>query len=281
MTIREAIEAISNAAMELYGEREAQQIGRIMVMELGHYTPTQIILSRDEECQIEEFSTILEEVKKGRPMQYIIGTTEFCDLQFKVQEGVLIPRPETEELVRWITEAHQNQSPRIADIGTGSGAIAVSLSKLLPQSEVWAVDISPDALAQAKENNRINNTNVNFVEGDALQGVERFLPPKSYDIIVSNPPYIPQSEVEAMRKNVVDFEPHLALFVEDSDPLIFYRVIAISSAKLLTNCGKLYFEIHEDYAKETVSMLQSLGYQGVECRHDINEKPRMICAQRP
>ncbi|MFR9594218.1 MAG: peptide chain release factor N(5)-glutamine methyltransferase, partial [Rikenellaceae bacterium] len=210
---------------------------------------------------------------------YIIGETEFCDMIFKVQEGVLIPRPETEELVRWVAGEHRGKSPRIADIGTGSGVIAVSLSKLLPSSEVWAVDISPEALAQAGANGALNGVDVNFVEGDALQGVEHFLPEQKYDIIISNPPYIPQSEGESMRKNVMDFEPHLALFVDDCDPLIFYRAIAPSSTKLLTNCGKLYFEIHEDFAHDMVAMLQSIGYQRVECRHDINDKPRMICAQ--
>ncbi len=279
MTIREAIEAIAHAATEIYGEREAAHIGRIMVMELGHYTPTQIVLCRDEECHIEGFSAILDDLRRGRPMQYIVGEEEFCNLTFKVKEGVLIPRPETEELVRWIAQEHHGKSLRIADIGTGSGAIAISLSRLLPNSEVWGVDISPEALAQAAVNNALNGASAKFVEGDALRGIENFLPPQRYDVVVSNPPYIPQSEGAAMRKNVIDFEPHLALFVDDKDPLIFYRTIAISAAKLLTNCGQLYFEIHEDFAQDMISMLQSLGYQRVECREDINQKPRMICAQ--
>ncbi|MFI3282162.1 MAG: peptide chain release factor N(5)-glutamine methyltransferase [Rikenellaceae bacterium] len=281
MTIREVIDAISQAAMEVYGEAEAKQIGRIMVMELGHYTPTQLVIWRDEECRIDNIEEIIAEVKSSRPIQYIVGSTEFCSLEFKVAEGVLIPRPETEELVWWIVEDHKSLTPRIVDVGSGSGAIAVSLAKNLLCSEVWSVDISSEALVQARTNGELNGVNVNFVEGDALLGVERYLPDVGFDIVVSNPPYIPRSEGESMRQNVMDFEPHVALFVDDAEPLIFYRKISESAQKLLTNGGKLYFEIHENFAPQMVEMLESMGYINIICREDINQKPRMICAQKP
>lgn len=273
---------IRDAAIDIYGEREAFQIGRIMIMELGGYSSTQLVVNIDDECTIENLDWVAEQVASARPLQYIVGETEFCDLKFKVSEGVLIPRPETEELVMLIARGCKvySHSLNIVDIGTGSGAIAVSLAKLIEGSEVWGVDISDDALAQARINGELNGVNVHFTKGDALRGVENYLPDVKFDVVVSNPPYIPRSEGGAMRRNVMEYEPHLALFVEDGDPLIFYREIAKSALKILTNCGKLYFEIHEGFASEMVDMLQQLGFRDVVCHEDINQKPRMICAQR-
>ncbi|MFR9603195.1 MAG: peptide chain release factor N(5)-glutamine methyltransferase [Rikenellaceae bacterium] len=282
MTIREAIGRIAAAATPIYGEHEAKQIGRIAIMELGHYTPTQIVLERESECRVENIDKVVEEISTGRPLQYIIGETEFCSLRFKVQEGVLIPRPETEELVMWIAqEWGGGKAPQILDVGTGSGAIAVSLASMVEGSQVWAVDISEDALSQARANSVLNDTNVRFVQGDALAGIERLFEAKGerFDIVVSNPPYIPRSESREMRDNVVGFEPHMALFVDEEDPLIFYRRIAQGAQKLLRQGGKLYFEIHENFAPQMVEMLREMGYEDVVCRNDINEKPRMICAQ--
>ncbi len=280
MTIRETIDLIACAAETLYGECEARQIGRFMVMELGHYTPTQLVLGIDDECCIENLDSILEQVRSGRPMQYIVGQTEFCGLIFKVQEGVLIPRPETEELVMWIVEDWGGTKPKILDVGSGSGAITVSLAKLIEGSQVWGVDISEEALAQAQTNSTLNEVEVKFAKGDALRGVEATLPDRLFDIVVSNPPYIPRPEGDAMRRNVMEFEPHIALFVDESDPLIFYRKIAESGRKILKSGGKLYFEIHENFATQTIEMLQDMGYTNVVCRDDINQKPRMICAQQ-
>ncbi len=280
MTIRETIATISQCAKEVYGEREAAHIGRIMVMELGGYSSTQIIINGDQECTIENLDNILEQIRTSRPIQYIIGETEFCSLPFKVAEGVLIPRPETEELVMWIVESNTIDSPQILDIGTGSGAIAISLSKLLPKSSVRGVDISPEALRQAQINNKLNEADVLFSLSDALRGVEHTLPDFRADIIVSNPPYIPRSESGDMRSNVTDFEPHLALFVTDEDPLIFYRSIAQSGVKILNRRGLLFFEIHENFGEEMVDMLSEMGYTNITLRNDINQKPRMICAQR-
>ncbi len=289
MTIRQAINAISEVATNIYGEHEARQIGRILVMELGRYTPTQLVVGMDEECRIDNLDWVMEQVASARPVQYIVGETEFCGLTFKVSEGVLIPRPETEELVMWIVEEHRSPknsivdmgiSPLIVDVGCGSGAIAVSLAKLIEGSRVWGVDISVEALGQSRANAGLNGVKVEFVEGDALKGVENFLTDQKFDVVVSNPPYIPRGEGDEMRRNVMEYEPHIALFVEDCDPLIFYREIAKSAQKLLTNCGKLYFEIHESFEIQTIEMLEGLGYRNIVCRKDINQKPRMICAQR-
>ncbi len=281
MTIREVLERVTGAAVEIYGEHEARQIARIVVMEIGGYTSTQLIIDAHEKCNIENLDSIIIQIKAGRPVQYIVGETEFCSVVLNVAEGVLIPRPETEELVMWIEESYRGTSPKIVDVGTGSGAIAVALSKELPMSRVWGVDISHDALRQAQANNERNSTQVEFLWGDALQGVEHiFDEGMQVDVVVSNPPYIPRSEGADMRCNVMDYEPHLALFVEDDDPLIFYRQIAYSALKMLTHGGRLYYEIHENFAAEMVEVLQNMGYRSVECREDINQKPRMVCAQK-
>lgn len=203
-------------------------------------------------------------------------------MRFTVREGVLIPRPESEELIRWITEDESNERGEILDIGTGSGALAIALSRSLPHHQTTAIEISDKAIEIARENiERLSPNRVTIIKGDALRGVENFTPEgKRYDVIVSNPPYIPQNEEAEMRINVTRYEPHLALFVPDDDPLLFYRTIARSAKQLLKKEGKLYFEIHENFATQTKEMLRGEGYKKVEIRLDINDKARMICAQR-
>ncbi len=280
MTIREVIGCVTRAAVEIYGEREAHQIARIVAMECGGYTSTQLIIDADKECEIPNLDSIIEQIQAGRPVQYIVGSVEFCDVELSVKEGVLIPRPETEELLALIVGDYRGQSPDIVDIGTGSGAIAIALSKAFAQSRVWGIDISQEALSQAVANNQKNSTRVEFLEGDALKGVESLFEAQSLDVVVSNPPYIPRSEGVDMRCNVMDYEPHLALFVDDSDPLIFYRCIAQSAQIMLRSGGRLYFEIHENFATQMVDMLCDMGYYNILCHNDINDKPRMICAQK-
>ena len=196
-----------------------------------------------------------------------------------MREGVLIPRPETEELVMWARdEAKEFPSPRILDLCTGSGCIAIALKKLIPAATVTAIDLSAEALKIAQENATKLGTEVRFLADDVLQGVPQ-LQNESFDIIVSNPPYIPISEREAMHINVTNFEPAMALFVEDSDPLIFYREIARIAKNRLSDRGALLFEIHELLADETLQMLQSEGFEA-ELRHDFLNKPRMICCHK-
>lgn len=269
---------LSSAAESLYGAREAEQIARMILSEVAGVSITHLVLEPHAQCHIDNLDQILEELSAGRPVQYIIGQADFCGLRFSVREGVLIPRPETEELVYRIVEECPPE-PRILDVGSGSGAIAISLAKTIPDSKVWGVDISKDALAIARENNLRLSAGVTLTEGDALSGVENYVEGE-FDIVVSNPPYIPYSQQADMRENVVNFEPHEALFVEDDNPIVFYRAIAKSALKLLKPEGLLYFEIHESFWSDVVDMLREMGYIGVTMIKDINDKPRIVCAEK-
>lgn len=265
-------------AEPIYGAREAEQISRMILAEMAGVSMTQLVLEPCEQCSIDNLDLIVDQLAGGRPVQYIIGMADFCSFRFAVREGVLIPRPETEELVFRIVE-ECCPKPRILDVGCGSGAIAISLAKLIAESEVFGVDISREALAVARENNFRLEAGVNFLEGDALGGVEQYVDGE-FDLIVSNPPYIPQCELDQMRENVTMFEPHLALFVEDDNPLVFYRAIARSALKLLRSQGLLYFEVHEDLWCDVADMLREQGFIGVTMLRDINEKPRIVCAEK-
>ncbi len=275
MTRRELYHEIIRLAEPIYGAREASQIARMILCEMLGVDRTALVVEPDAEVEIEQ--RVLREVGEGRPIQYIIGEAEFCDMRFVVREGVLIPRPESEELVRWIVE--EQSGGDILDIGTGSGALAIALRVALPDARVTALEISPEAREIARENIARLASDVTLVEGDALRGVEHFVDGE-FDVILSNPPYIPMREEVDMRCNVTDYEPHLALFVPDDDPLIFYRAIARSAQLLLREGGALYFEIHENFAREMEQMLRDEGYNEVGLRLDINDKARMICARR-
>ena len=219
---------------------------------------------------------MIRRLKKNEPVQYVIGRETFCGLTFEVGPDVLIPRPETQELVRWIVDDwRENAACRILDIGTGSGCIAVSLAKLLEGAVVDGWDVSEGALQVAGRNARRNDVEVGFLRKDvlsALPGKER------YDVIVSNPPYIAEKEKVVMDANVLDWEPSLALFVPDDDPLLFYRTIAVLAKEMLTENGLLYYEINQAYGPDTVQMLKSLGYSSVELKKDIWGNNRMIKA---
>ena len=276
-TRREIIARIETPLTALYGEREARQIARIIVMELGGLCLTDLIAEPDKELGINELDRIIGELAAGRPLQYVLGHTEFNGLDFQVREGVLIPRPKTEELVRWIAESPAPDNPAVLDVGTGSGCIAVTLARLIPGARVTAVDISEKALSIARENARRLDAEVDFRQGDALG--ELFPGQREqFDLIVSNPPYIPRREKASMRVNVTGYEPAEALFVEDDDPLIFYRAIARNARRLLRPGGRLYFEIHENFADETLRMLTREGFPDTAVRRDLNDKNRMTCS---
>lgn len=276
MTIRHIIRTIKESVEPLYGEREAESIARMVVCEKLSYNLSQLVVHYDEEVEIDNLDTVIAELCDGRPVQYVLGKAEFCELEFEVAEGVLIPRPETEELVYRIAETAK-QCCRILDIGTGSGAIAIALAKFVKDAEVVAVDISPEALAIAKRNAERLGANVEFVEADALGDLSRL---GEFDIIVSNPPYIPQSDIVDMRRNVVDFEPHTALFVPDNDILRFYRATAENATRMLKESGSLWFEIYEKAGEELCAMLQSMGFAQTELFEDANAKPRMVWSRR-
>ena len=218
----------------------------------------------------------LQELKNHIPIQYIIGKTEFYGLTFRVTNDVLIPRPETEELVNWIVQENdQSKKLKILDIGTGSGCIAISLAKLLPNSEVTAIDISSEALKIAKENALLNNVTIHFLEKNILETTEL---PHNFDIIVSNPPYVRELEKEQMHPNVLRNEPHLALFVKDNNPLLFYDKIADLAKSNLTTNGTLYFEINQYLGSEMKELLQHKGFTTVELRKDLYDVDRMLKA---
>ena len=263
-----------------YPTGEIAALTRIIATELLGVSQMTFFLKDDVTLTAEQQTLLgnaIERLKKQEPIQYILGYCDFCGLRFKVTPVTLIPRPETSELVEWVaSEATGKES--ILDIGTGSGCIAVSLASKMPQSEVTAWDISTDALAVAAENSKANSCAVTFEQVDILA----YEPTgELFDIIVSNPPYIKENEKEAMHSNVLDWEPHTALFVPDSDPLLFYRTIAKNSLILLKPGARLYFEINRAHGKETMEMLAALGYTNIELRKDFADNDRMIKAVKP
>ena len=242
----------------------------------------QIDLALNHELKFSEsdfivWDSLLSQLKKEVPIQYLLGKTSFYGLDFEVNENVLIPRPETEELVEWIinenSKIDKTKKLKILDIGTGSGCIAISLAKNLPNAEVYGVDISKKAIVTAKRNAIRNNVDVTFVFLDILKtDALRF----NYDIIVSNPPYVRNLEKAEIKKNVLGYEPHLALFVEDNDALIFYRKIATLAKKGLLENGQLFFEINQYLGKEMRDLLETMNFKNIELKKDIYDNDRMI-----
>ncbi len=232
-----------------------------------------------EESEVAKWRDIVAQLQQQKPLQYILGETEFFGLPFTVTSAVLIPRPETEELVDWILKNNSNNSEqlRILDIGTGSGCIPITLAKNLNNAKVEAIDISKEALKVA-ENNAIKNfVKVKFVEMDILKADKLS---KTYDIIVSNPPYVRALEKQEMLKNVLDYEPHIALFVEDEDPLLFYVKITQLASKSLSEEGQLYFEINQYLGQRMIELLKEYKFRDIELRQDIYGNDRMIFARK-
>lgn len=226
------------------------------------------------EKELVQWNAILEQLQKEIPIQYILGKAHFYGLEFEVNENTLIPRPETEELVEWIVKKNEfNGKVKILDIGTGSGCIAISLAKNLPDATVFAIDVSEKALETAKRNAVKNDVNVTFLRQDILATEDLG---QRFDIIVSNPPYVRNLEKVEIKKNVLEYEPHLALFVEDDDALIFYRKITALAQKNLASNGQLYFEINQYLGTEMIDLLQSKNFKNVELRKDIYDNDRMI-----
>lgn len=263
----------------LYPQEEYETFFKVLVQEYLKFAAYEIPLNFQLELDMVQrnlFDKALSRLQQNEPLQYIVASTEFYGFPFQLSPAVLIPRPETEELVEWIYTDFKNTSCTILDIGTGSGAIAVSLAKLLPEAEVTAIDVSEDALKIAEANASSNAVNVQFIKQDILdcQALDR-----SYDVIVSNPPYVRNLEKVEIKSNVLNYEPHLALFVEDQNALIFYKKIAELAIKALQPNGILYFEINQYLSAETVSLLKNIGFSQVELRDDFAGKPRMIKAQ--
>ena len=274
---------IASIQKELTGIFPKQEIESLIFLIFEHlkgYTRTQFLLSRgknlsaDERREIEQ---IVSRLKNHEPIQYILGQTEFYGLPFYSLPGVLIPRPETEELVQWIIRENELVSPTLLDIGTGTGCIVISLRKNMAQSTSLACDISPICIETTIRNAKLNAVQVSVFEYDILNSSPEVRFPE-LDVIVSNPPYVRESEKLLMGKNVLEYEPELALFVSDAQPLIFYDRIADFALLHLKYAGRLYFEINEAFGKQTVAMLQEKGFSDIILKKDINGKDRMIRA---
>lgn len=288
----------------IYDAGEAESFFYLILEEKNQLKRIDLALNPDltfSDEEIQFWNSILEQLKLEIPVQYLLGKTSFYGLDFEVNENVLIPRPETEELVEWIIQSTKVEvgstkleagsgklgvgSPKvkILDIGTGSGCIAVSLAKNIPNAQVFAIDVSEKALATAQKNANSNEVNVAFIERNilevvtlsAVEGLEQ-----SFDIIVSNPPYVRELEKQEIKKNVLDNEPHLALFVEDNDALVFYRKIAELAQKNLSPNGQLFFEINQYLGKEMVELLEKMNFKNIELRKDIYGNDRMMRGAR-
>lgn len=261
---------------------EAQCIARDLLCDTLQLSVTQLFTSFDTVIENEvatEIMNMAKRIVRGEPLQYVTGKSFFMGNVFRVRPGVLIPRPETAELVSWIANVYRDKQFSLLDIGTGSGCIALSVNILCKNSAVTAIDVSSDALDVAKENARLLNVDAEFFNANIFSELHFS---RKFDVVVSNPPYVRESEKIEMQSNVLDYEPHIALFVPDDDALKFYRRIAqLSMNELLVNGGNLFFEINAAFGNEICEMLRDMGFRNVELRKDINGRDRMICAQRP
>lgn len=280
MKLKEIKSKFNDDLHGIYPGLEIDSFFKLLSEAYLNLSPVEIVLQSDMEIEPaiqEKFSAALKRLKAYEPIQYIIGRTEFFGLPLKVNPDTLIPRPETEELVKLtlqeVAEANTAEKLRILDIGTGAGCIAVALAKNLPDAEISAMDVSEEALKVAEENAKINKVDVHYFQGDILT-MESL--PEKYHFIVSNPPYVRLSEKRMMDSNVVDFEPELAIFVTDEDPLLFYRKIAQLAKRQLTENGKLFFEINEYLGEDLLALIIDEGLENIHLIKDIYGKNRML-----
>lgn len=283
MTIQQAYQQLLMQLYELYEPGEATNIADMVIEHLAGFRKIDRIANKafplNEQQEI-DLQKLTAELMQHKPVQYAIGEAWFMNMKLRVNEHVLIPRPETEELVDWVINDMRSMNQNdgsLLDIGTGSGCIPIAIKKNQPHTEVAATDISEDALQVAKINSIEQNTLVDFLHADILNEAD-WKQLGHYDIIVSNPPYIAQSEQQAMNKNVFDYEPHIALFVPDNDVLLFYKAIAQFSKNHLKPGGKIYVEVNETLGEQTVQLFLQNGFKNVELKKDMQGKDRMIKA---
>jgi release factor glutamine methyltransferase len=277
--------AYINQALEtLYPAGEIQSFIRLIMASVCGLQPYQLLMNKDRElsgAQKRRIGRIVERLRQWEPIQYILGETSFCGLDLRLTPAVLIPRPETEELVALVLKEQAGRKVRILDVGTGSGCIALALARGLSGSEVTALDVSAKALRLARGNAIRNKLSVDFIRADVLSaGQAAGAIPGTFDILVSNPPYVKESERRGMEKNVLLYEPPQALFVSDEDPLVFYRAIARLAGEKLREGGRLYFEINALLGKETLGALAAEGYRQTELIRDLSGKDRFILAKK-
>ena len=276
-----SIKNIRKELGSLYPPEEIEGFIRMIFAHLKNYSLTDIYLNMGQELgpkEVENISRVVSRLKNMEPIQYILGENTFFGMKFKLSPDVLIPRPETEELVDWVLKSRKGKPVRLLDVGTGSGCIAISLKKNWPDAHVMACDISEKALKVAQINAGLNQTEVAFFHLDILNPLLPASFPK-IDVLVSNPPYITDSEKTGMAKNVLDFEPAQALFVPDGEPLLFYHALTSFAKKYLNRDGQVFWEINEAFGKECVKLLKENGFTNVILRKDINGKNRMVFAE--
>jgi release factor glutamine methyltransferase len=281
MTLKDILANYRKTLKAIYDEQEATAVFYLVAEYISGFGRSQISFHMNDSISTENndhFNLVLERLKRSEPLQYIFSEAFFYGLKFKVNSSVLIPRPETEELVEmiiWILKNTQN-TPKILDIGTGSGCIAISLKRHLPDAEIYGLDISEPALEIAAENATSNQTAITFIQSD----IRHYVSSNKFDVIVSNPPYITEEEGLSMDRNVMDFEPHLALFVPDQNPLEFYLAIAEFALENLHDGGLLFFEINANFGIRTSDMLMKRLFQDVQIIKDMQGKDRFISAKK-
>jgi release factor glutamine methyltransferase len=291
MTYSQLASEVINKLQTIYNEREARAIQRYLFRGLLDWSSSDWLLFNQNDVDnefVDQVRNSIPDLLKYKPVQYVLGKVWFNDMEFIVSPDVLIPRPETELMVKLISEnVKKNTHIKVLDIGTGSGAIAISLAYLLPKAEVSAVDISTKALAIAQQNAEIHHQMISFHELDILEFDHSYIGITNneitrgkFDLIVSNPPYVKDSELLAMENNVLEHEPHLALFVSDNDPLIFYRSIINFAKEHLSSSGSLWLEINETESDNLISLLEKYKYQNIKLILDLNDKPRFINASK-
>jgi len=279
-TFSDSVRIIKKELSNKYDKNEINSFIRIIFKNLLNYSSTDIHINQNTKISsnsISEINLIIEQLKQNKPIQYIFGETDFYDLEFYVNEHVLIPRPETEELVDWIIKETVDKYVTILDIGTGSGCIAITLSKNLDNPIIEAIDISKKALIVAKNNAKKYSQKINYKRLDILN-LRHQKKLGKYDLIVSNPPYVTVSDKKEIHKNVIDYEPHDALFISDNNPLVFFEVISKFAKGHLNKNGKLFFEINELYGTEALNKIWSFGFSEIILKKDLNGKERMIKA---
>ena len=279
MILKEAIEQLKSGLAGTYEPQEVQAMIRIICEDIFNYDPVDVALRQESELPVfapERIADIIARLRRHEPLQHIVGYARFHGHKFKVSPAVLIPRPETEQLVDLIIDENPGSDLRVLDMGTGSGCIAISLARALKFAQVDALDVSRDALEVARENAVALKVKVRFFESDMLAPQ----PPARYDIIVSNPPYICWSERKAMEPNVKDYEPGQALFVPDNNPLLFYKAIAPYAAQSLERGGRLYLEINQRFGNEVKRLLEDNGFDEVRVIDDSYGNPRFVAATR-
>lgn len=278
-TLKDTVSLIKQEISPLYPAQETDAIIFRILQHTLKLTRTDVYLKQDSKIPKSVFQSIeniTKALKKFEPLQYILGETEFYGLTFRVNTDVLIPRPETEELVEWILNEYGKDSLRLVDLGTGSGCIPIALASQRPAWDVTAVDISAGALLVAKENAELNQVKVEFVQDSILDFSSSFLK-KKFNIIVSNPPYVTEEQKPAMLPNVLDHEPHIALFAPGNDPLVFYRRIAAFAKTNLEQGGRVYLELNEALPEETARIFENFGFETL-VKKDINDRFRMLKA---